>query len=167
LPVEQVSWLNAQEFCKKLSQKTGKNYSLPSESQWEYACRAGTTTPFAFGDTITTDTANYNGKAPNGIHRQMTTSVDTFPPNAFGVFDMHGNVWEWCADTWHNSYAGAPTDGSSWISGNDNDSQTFRLLRGGSWDSYPYDCRSADRYRRSADSRSYYIGFRVVCAQDL
>lgn len=166
LPAEQVSWLDAKEFCKRLSQKTGKIYGLPSESQWEYACRAGTTTPFVFGDTITTDTANYDGnyiygKVAKGVHRKKTTVVNTFPPNAFGLFDMHGNVWEWCEDIWHDNYQGAPADGSPW--GSENDS--FRLLRGGSWDDRPNYCRSALRYRSSAVYRHITFGFRVVCAQ--
>jgi eukaryotic-like serine/threonine-protein kinase len=163
LPVEQVSWLNAKEFCEKLSQKTGKTYSLPSESQWEYACRAGTTTPFTFGETITTDVANYDGsnsygKAPKGIYRRKTTAVNTFPPNAFGLFDMHGNVWEWCLDTWHDNYAGAPIDGSAWKSQNENDNH---VLRGGSWYVDPWYCRSANRNRDNPVRRSFYVGFRV------
>ncbi|MHC5825746.1 MAG: formylglycine-generating enzyme family protein, partial [Nostoc sp.] len=103
LPVEQVSWDDAVEFCKKLSQKIGKTYRLPSEAEWEYACRAGTTTPFYFGKTITTDLVNYNGNFPYGSarpgkYRQTTTNVGIFPPNSFGLYDMHGNVWEWCQD---------------------------------------------------------------------
>jgi formylglycine-generating enzyme required for sulfatase activity len=163
LPVERVSWLDAKEFCKKLSQKTGKTYSLPSESQWEYACRAGTTTPFAFGYTITTDTANYNGnyvysKEPKGAYRNKTTVVTTFPPNAFGLFDMHGNVWEWCADTWHNNYAGAPTDGSVWQSQNENDNH---VLRGGSWINDPGNCQSGYRNQFYPFNHDLYDGFRV------
>jgi len=121
-PVEQVSWLDAMEFCHRLSQHTGKNYTLPSESQWEYACRAGTTTPFHFGATLTPDLANYDGNyvygnGPKGNYRKQTTDVASFPANAWGLHDMHGNVWEWCRDTWHNSYEGAPTDGSAWMEG--------------------------------------------------
>jgi eukaryotic-like serine/threonine-protein kinase len=165
LPVEQVSWLNAKEFCEKLSQKTGKTYSLPSESQWEYACRAGTTTPFTFGETITTDVANYDGsnsygEAPKGIYRRKTTAVNTFPPNVFGLFDMHGNVWEWCLDTWHN-YAGAPIDGSAWKSQNENDNP---VLRGGSWYFNPRNCRSAYRFNSFPDYQNYNYGFRVCLA---
>jgi formylglycine-generating enzyme required for sulfatase activity len=118
-PVEQVSWLDAMEFCHRLSQRTGWKYTLPSEAQWEYACRAGTTTPFYFGDTISTELANYDGdysygQSPKGIYRQQTTDVASFPANAWGLHDMHGNVWEWCADHWHASYEGAPVDGSAW-----------------------------------------------------
>ncbi|NEN92600.1 MAG: SUMF1/EgtB/PvdO family nonheme iron enzyme [Okeania sp. SIO3H1] len=164
-PVETVNWYKATEFCQKVSQITGKNYRLPSESQWEYACRAGTTTPFYFGETITTELANYNGSeiyasAPKGINRGKTTNVDKFPPNAFGLYDMHGNVWEWCADEWHDNYTGAPTDGSAWLDGNKNRSP----LRGGSWSNYPFLCRSAIRlyYNRRVD-HGYDFGFRIVC----
>ncbi|WP_445252075.1 MULTISPECIES: SUMF1/EgtB/PvdO family nonheme iron enzyme [unclassified Microcoleus] len=133
-PVENVNWDQAVEFCQKLSEKTGKTYRLPAEAEWEYACRAGTTTPFYFGDTITPDLVNYDGNhpyggAPKGLYRQQTTDVGSFPPNSFGLYDMHGNVWEWCSDKWHDNYNGAPTDGSSWETGTDNN----RVLRGGSW----------------------------------
>ena len=132
LPVEQVSWHDAVEFCVRLSKHTSKDYRLPSEAEWEYACRAGTTTPFYFGETITTELANYNGnytygEEPKGKYREQTTPVGQFPPNAFGLYDMHGNVWEWCADHWHDNYEGAPTDGSAWLNGNENRSP----LRGG------------------------------------
>ena len=165
-PVEQVNWYDAIEFCARLSKLTGREYRLPSEAEWEYACRAGTTTPFYFGETITGELANYRssetyaGEA-KGEYRNETTPVGQFPPNAFGLYDMHGNVWEWCADTWHGNYDGAPTDGSVWIeNGNDNRS----LLRGGSWCSNPDYCRSAFRYflNRRAVINHYY-GFRVVC----
>jgi formylglycine-generating enzyme required for sulfatase activity len=161
-PVERVSWNDAIEFCQKLSQNTGKQYTLPSESQWEYACRAGTTTPFHCGETITTDLANYNGNYaydPSGKYRQQTTKVGDFPPNAFGLYDMQGNVWEWCLDTWHENYNGAPRDGSKWIN-NDN---CTHLLRGGSWNLNPDYCRCASRYRFARDNRTYVIGVRVVC----
>jgi formylglycine-generating enzyme required for sulfatase activity len=118
-PVEQVSWLDAMEFCHRLRQRTGKKYTLPSEAQWEYACRAGSTTPFHFGPTISTEVANYNGnytygQGLKGIYRQQTTDVASFPANAWGLHDMHGNVWEWCLDEWHKNYDGAPVDGSAW-----------------------------------------------------
>jgi formylglycine-generating enzyme required for sulfatase activity len=164
-PVEQVSWNEAVEFCKRLSQQTGRKYRLPSEAEWEYACRAGTTTPFYFGETITPTLVNFNGSAtpyasaPKGIYREETTEVGNFPPNAFGLYDMHGNVWEWCEDNWHDNYQGAPTDGSAWLTGGDN---SRRLLRGGSWFNNPENCRSANRYRSSPDDRFIIIGFRVV-----
>jgi formylglycine-generating enzyme required for sulfatase activity len=176
-PVENVSWYDAVEFCDRLSQLTGRPYRLPSEAEWEYACRAGTTTPFHFGETITTDLANYDGtddpdgrwsgsygRGPKGIYRQETTTVGSFGvANAFGLFDMHGNVWEWCLDHWHSNYEGAPTDGSAWITDNE---EASRLLRGGSWKYDPRNCRSASRsyYVNFPDSRNYNIGFRVVCA---
>ena len=170
LPVETVSWNEAVEFCKKLSQKTGREYRLPSEAEWEYACRAGTTTPFYFGDTITGDLANYNATSiyasePPRQYRQQTTSVGSFRPNAFGLYDMHGNVWEWCQDTWHDNYNGAPTDGSAWVSNNDNRYQSTAVLRGGSWINYPVNCRSACRdLTFSRGLHNDVIGFRIVCA---
>ncbi|MEC4815125.1 MAG: formylglycine-generating enzyme family protein [Scytonema sp. PMC 1069.18] len=166
-PVENVSWYDTIEFCERLSQYTGKPYRLPSEAEWEYACRGGTTTPFHFGETITSDLANYNanytyGQGPKGIFRKQTTPVGSFGvANAFGLYDMHGNVWEWCADHWHDSYEEAPVDGKAWIE-NDNDNQ--RMLRGGSWYYSPVICRSACRNDCDAVYRSNYIGFRVACA---
>jgi formylglycine-generating enzyme required for sulfatase activity len=166
-PVEQVSWYDAVEFCNRLSAHTGRACRLPSEVEWEYACRAGTTTPFHFGKTITTDLANYGGSytyndGPKGRNRSQTTPVDEFGvANAFGLCDMHGNVWEWCADHWHNNYEGAPTDGSAWLSENKNSSL---LLRGGSWNNYPRLCRSAYRNFRSPEFAFSDFGFRVVCS---
>jgi formylglycine-generating enzyme required for sulfatase activity len=167
-PVENVSWDDAVLFCQKLSQRTGKNYRLPSEAEWEYACRAGTKTPFSFGDNITTDLVNYNGtypykSAPKGKYREQTTDVGTFPPtfppNPFGLYDMHGNVWEWCEDDWHENYIDAPTDGSAW---NSQSGSNTKLLRGGSWSGLARYCRSADRNRYSRDNRNFNDGFRVV-----
>jgi formylglycine-generating enzyme required for sulfatase activity/uncharacterized caspase-like protein len=169
-PVERVSWYEAVEFCSRLSKHTDKEYRLPSEAEWEYACRAGTTTPFHFGETITTDLANYNGNTyasePKGEYRQETTEVGSFPPNGFGLYDMHGNVLEWCLDDWHDNYQGAPTDGSAWFDNNDNLYQKRGrvVLRGGSWDSAPDDCRSAYRLNATRDYRLSSFGFRVVCA---
>jgi formylglycine-generating enzyme required for sulfatase activity len=190
-PVECVSWYDAVEFCARLSQHTGKPYRLPSEAEWEYACRARTTTPFHFGETITTDLANYDGtddkdgkwsgsygKGPKGVYRQETTPVGSFGvANAFGLYDMHGNVWEWCADPWHDRYQGAPIDGTVWDETcNDNryqnsidllvntkeDNRT-RLLRGGSWHFLPRNCRSAYRDLGAPDNDNVNFGFRVVC----
>lgn len=166
-PVEQVTWDKAKEFCQRLSAKTGREYRLPSEAEWEYVCRAGTTTPFHFGETINTDLANYDGNytyasGSKGRYRGRTTPVGSFPPNAFGLYDMHGNVWEWCADPWHDHYNGAPIDGSAWTQGgNDNRSP----LRGGSWLLNPNHCRSAYRIDglRGRDLIDDDIGFRVVC----
>ena len=167
LPVERVSWDDAIEFCQRLSKQTGREYRLPSEAEWEYACRAGTTAPFHFGETITTDLANYDGSSaygsgPKGEFRQKTTEVGSFKiANAFGLYDMHGNVWEWCLDYWHENYRGAPTDGSAWTTGGDD---TRRLLRGGSWYYYPRYCRSAYRRRNARDYQHNNLGFRLVCA---
>ena len=167
-PVEQVSWNNAVAFCEKLSQKTGKTYRLPSEAEWEYACRAGTTTPFHFGETITTDLANYNGNSTygngvKGVYREETTEVGSFGvANNFGLYDMHGNVWEWCQDYWHSNYEGAPTNGSEWLYSEEN--INIRLLRGGSWRSSPANCRSAYRHYANLDGDYNGIGFRVVCS---
>jgi len=164
-PVEQVSWHDAITFCQKLSEKTGNLYRLPSEAEWEYACRAGTTTPFYFGETITTDLVNFDGNstygsAPKGIYREQTIDVGSFPPNGFGLYDMHGNVWEWCEDHGHSNYQGAPTNGSAWTTGGDSN---YRSLRGGSWVSNPRRCRSAFRGNNRPDGRYNDIGFRVVC----
>ncbi len=162
-PVESVSWDWAIAFCDQLSHKTGKMYRLPTEAEWEYACRAGTTTPFNFGETITTEITNYEGNytygsAPKGQYRQQTTEVGSFPPNAFGLYDMHGNVWEWCQDTYHADYKGAPTDGGAWFNENDH----RRIVRGGSWFGTPRLCRSALRNRIARDFRYSFVGFRVV-----
>ena len=167
-PVEQVSWHDAIAFCQKLSKKTGNLYRLPSEAEWEYACRAGTTTPFYFGETIIPDLVNFDGNstygsAPKGIYREQTIDVGSFPPNGFGLYDMHGNVWEWCEDYWHSNYNGAPIDGRVWVDP-DASENAYRLLRGGSWLSTPQDCRSAVRYSNSPGYRSFIIGFRVVCS---
>ncbi|MEH2260561.1 formylglycine-generating enzyme family protein [Nostoc sp.] len=223
-PVERVCWNDAVEFCARLAKQTGRNYRLPSEAEWEYACRAGTTTPFHFGETIVTELANYNGRftygsapkiilspetasfetfangndsgrgdkddsggkdkddsgsKPNnpsqnhtgenissflqkhqGEYRKQTTPVGIFQvTNAFGLCDLHGNVREWCADQWHDNYEQAPSDGSVWLS---NDENPFRVTRGGSWSDYSELCRAASRAKSGLYDISYYIGFRVV-----
>jgi len=186
LPVESVSWQRAVEFCDRLSAVTGRTYRLPTEAEWEYACRAGTTTPFHLGETITTHLANYDGSVyqqeSKGQDRKQTTNVGSFPPNAFGLYDMHGNVWEWCLDHWHENYDGAPTDGSAWldqsvlltetrerITTESSDSLTAEdegeshVIRGGSWYFNPGYCRSAYRGGYHPDLRYLNIGFRVVC----
>jgi formylglycine-generating enzyme required for sulfatase activity len=164
-PVEQVNWEEAIEFCARLSKSTGRTYSLPSESQWEYACRAGTTTPFAFGDTLTTELANYNanytyGEGLMGETRGQTTNVGMFPANLWGLQDMHGNVWEWCLDHFHEWYHGAPADGSAWQRGGYDNTM---LLRGGSWHGLPGLCRSAYRHSHPGGYRLNNVGFRVCC----
>jgi formylglycine-generating enzyme required for sulfatase activity len=153
-PVECVTWHDAIAFCKELAGKESRRFSLPSEAQWEYACRAGTETAFYFGETISAEQVNY------GTNKSGTTNVGIFPANKFGLHDMHGNVWEWCADYWHENYQGAPTDGSAWIT---TSKDSTRLLRGGSWFYYPDDCRSACRDHNSPDFQNLNIGFRVVC----
>jgi formylglycine-generating enzyme required for sulfatase activity len=168
LPVERVSWFDAQEFCRRLRQRTGRTYTLPSESQWEYACRAGTTTTYAFGTTLSQGEAN--------VKSSGTTEVGSFPANAWGLHDMHGNVWEWCLDHWHHGYEGAPADGSAWLSTLEQQNQSFtkpvknviddsepRLLRGGSWNDFPGICRSACRDRAQPDYAIINVGFRLVC----
>jgi formylglycine-generating enzyme required for sulfatase activity len=174
LPVEQVSWLDAEEFCLRLSAHAKRPYRLPSEAEWEYACRAGTTTPFHCGETLSTDLANYrgideesvgwSGKYGRGVlgeYRQKTTPVGTFPANAFGLYDMHGNVWEWCLDHWHDNYTGAPSDGSAWLDPKA-EKNSSRVRRGGSWIYFPRLCRSANRLWYTAVDRYYNLGFRVV-----
>ncbi|MEA5617394.1 formylglycine-generating enzyme family protein [Cronbergia sp. UHCC 0137] len=173
-PVEMVSWHDAVEFCARLANRTQRPYRLPSEAEWEYACRAGTTTPFHFGETITTDLANYRGTdnkeynwsgsygdGVKGISRKETTEVGSFKiANEFGLYDMHGNVWEWCQDDWHSSYETAPTDGSAYL--NDKASSN-RLLRGGSWFVGLANCRSAFRAYDDAGFVFNSYGFRVAC----
>jgi formylglycine-generating enzyme required for sulfatase activity len=163
-PVETVSWYDAVEFCQRLSQHTDHTYRLPTEAEWEYAARAGTTTPFSFGETITAELANYRatetyGDGPKGEYRKETTPVDHFGiANAFGLCDMHGNVWEWCLDHWHDYYKGAPNDGSPWLT-----KGTRRVIRGGSWYNNPRFCRCASRDLHIPDYAFDIIGFRVVC----
>jgi formylglycine-generating enzyme required for sulfatase activity len=166
-PVEQVSRYDVVEFCARLANYTKFPYRLPSEAEWEYACRAGTTTPFHFGETITTELANFNGAdedgsyndGPKGEYREETTPVDHFGiANAFGLSDMHGNVWEWCQDLSHDSYKDAPTDGSAWLA--DTKKEVY-ILHGGSWYFSPEYCRSAYRYGAEPDEAYGSVGFRV------
>ncbi|MDJ0716138.1 MAG: formylglycine-generating enzyme family protein [Prochloraceae cyanobacterium] len=169
LPVEQIAWGDAVEFCRRLSERTRSKYRLPSEAEWEYACRAGTITPFYFGETITSELANYRGdrvydREPEGEYRETTTPVGSFPPNAFGLYDMHGNVWEWCADMWYRDYNGAPKNGKARTPETDRGlDDTRSVLRGGSWQSTPVRCRSAYRTRDEREDRVEIYGFRVVC----
>lgn len=169
LPVECVSWYDAVEFCDRLSQKAKREYRLPAEAEWEYACRAGTTTPFHFGKTITTDLANYDGdytygQNSKGIYREKTTPVGSFNvANAFGLFDLHGNVWEWCTDHWYENYKDKPSDINTWLFSDEDD---IRVLRGGSWLVNPDVCRSASRDLNVAGYGIDVYGFRVVCAAE-
>ncbi len=165
LPVESVTWEEAVEFCARLSKKSGRTYRLPSESEWEYAARAGTETAFGVGDAITAEFVNYDGTAPygaapRGANRQTTVPVGKLgAANAFGLHDVHGNVWEWNAGEYHASYQGAPTDGSPWLSGGD---VKHRVMRGGAWDSFGVDCRSANRLSYAQGGKRPNIGLRVV-----
>ncbi len=187
-PVERVSWYDAIEFCARISQRIGHTFRLPHEAEWEYACRAGTTDAFHFGETITPELANFNGEqvyafGGKGKNRRETTPVGSFQvANSFGLYDMHGNIWEWCADPWHENYNGAPGDGSAWENSNDSsvyeadgtisqigsaDSPadiSFRVLRGGSWGNDPQDCRSASRLKDLPNSEYSDYGFRIVCS---
>jgi formylglycine-generating enzyme required for sulfatase activity len=154
-PVEMVSWNDAQAFCQKLSQITGKTYRLPTEAEWEYACRAGTTTRYYFGDDANElgDYAWYYGNSGGTTH-----PVGQKKPNAWGLYDMSGNVWEWCEDN-YDSYENAPRDGTAWLT-NDSD---VRILRSGSWNLYSYNCRSAIRIGDIPSRVNDFLGFRVAC----
>jgi len=169
-PVESVSWREAVEFCARLSGHTGRLYRLPSEVEWEYACRAGTTTPFHCGATLSPEVACYDGRLPYGAapwsgEPQQTAPVDqSGVANAFGLSDLHGNVWEWLADGWREDYQGAPADASARTGGEDTGA---RVVRGGSWFNVPRLCRSAYRFSFPPDSRRNDCGFRVVMTNSL
>ncbi len=168
LPVETVSWDSAQQYINRLNEMNdGYRYRLPTEAEWEYACRAGTTTEFAFGSSLSSDQANFfDGEA----YRRSTTPVGRFAPNAFGLFDMHGNVLEWCEDWFHKSYEGAPSDGSAWLSGGElvpvggSGLGKFRVMRGGLWHSYVTELRSAHRFKYKGPDHKCgeYVGLRLV-----
>jgi formylglycine-generating enzyme required for sulfatase activity len=182
-PITNVSWYEAMEFCARLSRHTGRDYRLPSEAEWEYACRAGTTTPFHFGATITSELADYNATSiyanePTGEYRKRTVSVKGFPPNAFGLYDMHGNVWEWCADPWHPNYLNAPQNSLVWDLFNQNNNYYYkiyshlskllrdnrsRILRGGSFSCFPSKCRSAYYHKFGILGKFEDCGFRLAC----
>jgi formylglycine-generating enzyme required for sulfatase activity len=161
-PVESVSWEDATTFCRKASELTGRKLRLPTEAEWEYACRAGTTTEFNTGEIISADDqANYNGNYPygndgKGVYREETVEVGSFPGNAWGLHDMHGNVWEWCSD-WYGQY-----DISNIIDPYGVANGSHRVLRGGSWRGIAWFCRSAYRISCDPGGRGDDIGFRVV-----
>jgi uncharacterized protein (TIGR02996 family) len=164
-PVESISWEDCQGFCRVLSKLEGRRYRLPTEAEWEYACRAGTTTPFHFGPTISTDQANFDGnytygKAPKGVKRQKTTPAEIFPPNAWGLLAMHGNVLEWCQDKYgpYRSHEVSNPHGQQ--------NADYRVLRGGCWDYSPWGCRSADRRWRPRGASNVHAGCRVVLCLD-
>lgn len=165
LPVEHVSWSDCREFCKKLRGKDNKPYRLPTEAEWEYACRAGTTTPYHFGATLASEQANYNGtfvygNGKPGVNRAKTTPVGSFPANAWGLHDTHGNVWQWCSD-WHGGYAR-----NDQIDPQGPKTGTNRVQRGGSWGSHPIFCRAANRNFSDPDQRTEFVGFRVCFSAD-
>jgi formylglycine-generating enzyme required for sulfatase activity len=170
LPVVNVDWHQANEFCERLSQQTGRTYRLPTEAEWEYSARAGTSTPYAFGNSITSSLTNFMGSvpfgaAPRGTDRNAPLAVGQLgAANAFGLYDMHGNVWEWCADNWHDNYNGAPTDGSAWEGTDSSDDEADRVVRGGGFSSPANSCRSAYRWKQPGikDYGSSSIGFRIV-----
>jgi len=164
-PVEQVSWRDVQTFIQRLNAMTGGHYRLPTEAEWEYAAGGGMNTPFATGQCIDTDHANYKGTigfhgcgAKTGVFREQTVAVGSFPPNAFGLYDMHGNVWEWVADCYHASYTGAPADGRAWVE----PSCDRHVLRGGSWLNIPIMIRTRVRDAAASDVRLFNVGFRLA-----
>jgi formylglycine-generating enzyme required for sulfatase activity len=161
-PVINVSWDDAKAYVAWLSRKTGQEYRLLSESEREYAARAGSATPFWWGSSISTSQANYDGTSTygngaKGEYRKKTVPVDSFQPNPFGLYQVHGNVWEWTEDCYHDSYDGAPSDGSAWTAGD----CSRRVVRGGSWGFVPGFLRAAFRFWLSTDGRYDYLGFRV------
>jgi formylglycine-generating enzyme required for sulfatase activity len=162
-----VSWNDANAYVAWLSTRTGKTYRLLSESEREYATRAGTMTAFWWGPDVSLRQANFDGKyiygnGVTGEYRRRTLPVDAFHPNQWGLYQVHGNVWEWTQDCWHENYAGAPVDGSSWESA----PCRYRMVRGGAWNTYPGDLRAAVRGRHAADFRSDSLGFRVARTLD-
>jgi len=168
-PVEQVNWDDCQAFLHRLNQKQAilhqpLRFQLPSEAEWEYACRAGTTTPFHFGESLNSSLANFNGKYPagngeKGADLQKTAPVGSFEPNEWGLYDMYGNVWEWCEDSYHENYSGAPVDGNAWLT----PAVMFRMVRGGAWNTTADCCLSAHRFWLVAGSKQNMLGFRIVC----
>jgi formylglycine-generating enzyme required for sulfatase activity/serine/threonine protein kinase len=165
IPVHNVSWWDAVEFCQRLARATGRQYRLPTEAEWEYACRAGTTSPFYFGETIIDDLVNFDARYPYGGASKGETRKQPVPvgtlgaPNSFGIHSMHGNMAEWCLDPWHDNFNGAPTDGSLWESGGN---AGLRVLRGGSWYDGGEDCRATSRAKYAPDIKLGQVGFRVV-----
>ncbi len=166
VPVDRVSFHDAVDLCRQLDRATGRPFRLPTEAEWEYACRAGTSGDFSVGPTLTTDIANYVGKhryrdEPEGVYRHCSNRGGEYPPNQFGVYDMHGNLWEWCSDVWHDDYVGSPVDGGSW---EDGEPASHRVLRGGSWHDPPQNCRSATRLRFLATDAEDTVGIRVAAS---
>lgn len=167
-PVFNVSWHDAVNYLNWLSEQTGAYYRLPTEAEWEYAARAMTTTEFSTGDCINTDMANFHGKEAfkqcqlSQLYRGKVIDTGSFPPNPWGLHDVHGNILEWTADCWHDNYAGAPDDGSAWLNLGENVNCEHRVLRGGSWSGRALELRSATRANNTSKHKSIFIGFRVV-----
>ncbi len=167
-PVESVSWEDVQNFIRKLNFKSKKNFTLPSEAQWEYAAREGKNSRFGTGrDTIGPEEANFDAHeeyktiwSRGGVYRGETVAVDSFSPNSFGLYQMSGNVWEWCQDIWHSDYSGAPADGSAWESGGGD--PTHRVVRGGSWYNYPFKLHAANRLSYKSSIRFDNLGCRLA-----
>ncbi|OQX09233.1 MAG: hypothetical protein BWK73_23315 [Thiothrix lacustris] len=172
-PVEQVSWNDSQEFIKKLNGLLpGLQAKLPTEAQWEYACRAGTTTPFSFGNNITPEQVNYNGNysysnGKKGLYREKTVPVKSLPANPWGLFEMHGNVWEWCQDVWQEKLPASPVIDPEGVAGGDQEAGVERVVRGGSWYDYGRGVRSAIRYRGDPAGRGIDLGFRLALGLEL
>lgn len=171
-PVESVTWNEAVEFCDRLTAHTHRHYRLPTEAEWEYACRAGATTPFHFGPTISTDVANYRGDrkgygfdipALKSAYRETTVAIDHFGvANNFGLCDMHGNVWEWCQDSWRKDYTDELTEKVDRVALK-GEQAVERVARGGSWYSTPENCRAASRFHFQPNASHDDLGFRVIC----
>lgn len=168
VPVFNVSWDDAKAYVQWLSGQTGKHYRLPSEAEWEYAARAGTATAFNTGSCISTDQANFHGHDKfgdcpvPGVYLGKVVPVGNYEPNAWGLYDVHGNIFEWTNDCWHDSYAGAPDDGSAWMNEGENVNCDLHVLRGGSWSGRPVDLRSGFRAKNQATVKTIFIGFRVA-----
>ncbi len=172
-PVEQVSWNDSQEFIKKLNGLLpGLQAKLPTEAQWEYACRAGTTTPFSFGENITPEQVNYDGNNPyangkKGLYREKTVPVKSLPANPWGLYEMHGNVWEWCQDVWQEKLPASPVTDPEGVAGGDKKAGVGRVVRGGSWHYVGRLVRSAFRYGFDPANRRSPIGFRLALGLEL
>ncbi|MDX2256849.1 MAG: formylglycine-generating enzyme family protein [Pseudanabaenaceae cyanobacterium bins.39] len=163
-PVENISLVDAVEFCKRMRKLTGRKYRLPSEAEWEYACLGGRSSRYHFGADISSDYANYDSRLQHNStasvkYRGQTTPVGIFPANDFGLYDMHGNVWEWCADPWHDDYQGRPATSAVWEQGGD---MQYRVLRGGSWNHDAWECRAANRRKDPFVNWHNYYGFRLA-----
>lgn len=155
VPIRRLTWLSAVAYCKWLSEREGRKFRLPTEAEWEYACRAGSQSKYCFGDDVRQIGA-YAWYKENS--ERVTHAVGTKKPNAWGIYDMHGNIWEWCKDRYADNYEEVPTDGSAHLVS----SEKGMVLRGGAWSAMPDNLRSSRRINLGANSRNYFVGFRVV-----